>query len=103
MHSESESSRTVEVVKVAFSCVFKFRDENLPEAEIMRSYRHPRVVSFLGVFKGFQMLEDRSLTKVRHASLCFLMHLADGSLGNQCSLLPFFHKTRFVSLWASSV
>ncbi|KYK63216.1 Tyrosine kinase-like (TKL) protein, partial [Toxoplasma gondii TgCatPRC2] len=55
-------------------------EENLPEAEIMRSYSHPRVVPFLGVFEGFQMLEDRSKKKVKNTSLCFLMDIADQSL-----------------------
>ncbi|PHJ15121.1 tyrosine kinase-like protein, partial [Cystoisospora suis] len=53
---------------------------NVPEAEMMREYSHPRVVPFLGVFKGFQMLEDRSKTKVKTTSLCFLMDIADQSL-----------------------
>ncbi|PFH32263.1 hypothetical protein BESB_015810 [Besnoitia besnoiti] len=55
-------------------------EENLPEAEIMRNYSHPRVVPFLGVFEGFQMLEDRSKKKVKTSSLCFLMDIADQSL-----------------------
>ncbi|CDJ44603.1 Tyrosine kinase-like (TKL) protein, putative, partial [Eimeria tenella] len=57
------------------------KDENVPEAEIMRSYTHPRIVPFLGVFGGFQMLEDRTKRRTKHSSLCFLMHVADESLG----------------------
>ena len=63
-------------------------EENVPEAEMMRTYSHPRVVPFLGVFSGFQMLEDRTRQKIRHNSLCFLMHVADQSLG-KCLYLEY--------------
>ncbi|KAF8821233.1 Tyrosine kinase-like (TKL) protein, partial [Cardiosporidium cionae] len=54
-------------------------EENLPEAEIMRSYNHPRVIPLLGVFKGYQM-RDYLKQKKKLYSLCFLMQLADTSL-----------------------
>eukprot|EP00914_Ancora_sagittata_P027318 GHVO01053429.1.p1 GENE.GHVO01053429.1~~GHVO01053429.1.p1 ORF type:complete len:440 (+),score=64.44 GHVO01053429.1:167-1486(+) len=55
-------------------------DENLPEAELFRHYTHPRVVPFLGVFSGYQVLETRKKKNEKCYSLCFLMELADESL-----------------------
>lgn len=52
---------------------------------MLRNYSHPRIVSFLGVFKGFQILENRQKKKQKITSLCLLMDLADKSLGKYCS------------------
>lgn len=51
---------------------------------MLRNYSHPRIVSFLGVFKGSQTLLNRQKKPQKVVSLCFLMELADKSLGRCC-------------------
>ncbi|KAL8426938.1 hypothetical protein Efla_004491 [Eimeria flavescens] len=77
--SKDSSTGNRELAEYALKLVPR-REENVAEAEMMRTYSHPRVVPFLGVFNGFQLLEDRTKRKIKHNSLCFLMHVADMSL-----------------------
>eukprot|EP00917_Polyrhabdina_sp_WS-2016_P000381 GHVP01000838.1.p1 GENE.GHVP01000838.1~~GHVP01000838.1.p1 ORF type:complete len:1405 (-),score=274.46 GHVP01000838.1:2248-6462(-) len=57
-----------------------WEEDNVPEAEMLRNYSHPRIVQFLGVFIGYQVMLDRRKQEKKQYSLCFLMDLADGSL-----------------------
>ncbi|KAL8274039.1 hypothetical protein Esti_002038 [Eimeria stiedai] len=59
-NSSSSSSRGGEDLPEYALKLVPRREENVAEAEMMRTYSHPRVVPFLGVFNGFQLLEDRT-------------------------------------------
>ncbi|CEM28753.1 unnamed protein product [Vitrella brassicaformis CCMP3155] len=60
--------------------LIEMRSDNVPEAEIMRAYNHPRIVRLLAVFVGRQSLEGRNRVQTHVQSLCLLMELCDGSL-----------------------
>ena len=79
--SNRRSSRNKSVSPEYALKLVNSRLADLEEAELARACsRHPRVASFISVFQGFQLLENRKKDKEKQQSLCLVMEIQDTCL-----------------------